>query len=196
MKMETLHDVFVDQLKDLYSAESQLIRAMPKMAKMSASTELVDCLEQHLAETENQRARLDEVSELLGEKLTGKSCKAMKGLIEESKEAEEYEKGPLRDSLIVASAQRIEHYEISGYRTARAMAQALNRPEIVELLNATLQEEGDADKKLTTVVYDSVYPNAPADEDAAERMAANSNGASSNGQRKSKTGKKKAASRK
>jgi ferritin-like metal-binding protein YciE len=195
MKMETLNDVFVEQLKDLYSAESQLIKAMPKMAKMSSSPELIDCLEKHLAETENQRARLDEIAEALGEKLTGKTCKAMKGLIEEGKEVDEFDKGPLRDSLIVASAQRIEHYEISGYGTARAMAQALNKPEIVELLNATLQEEGDADKKLTTVVYDSVYPNAPADEEALERMAAEKNGAGSNGKRKTKSVKKKASTR-
>lgn len=195
MKMKTLYDVFVEQLKDLHSAETQLIKAMPKMAKMSSSPELVDCLQKHLAETENQRARLDEIAETLDEKLTGKTCKAMKGLIEESKEVDEFDKGPLRDSLIVASAQRIEHYEISGYGTARAMAQALNKPEIVELLNATLQEEGDADKKLTTVVYDSVYPNAPADEEALERMAAEKNGAASNGKRKTKSVRKKAAAR-
>ena len=195
MKMKTLHDVFIEQLKDLYSAESQLIRAMPKMAKMAASQELVDCLEQHLAETENQRARLDEVSESLGEKLTGKTCKAMKGLIEEGNEASEFDKGPLRDALIVASAQRIEHYEISGYGTARAMAQALNHPDLVELLNATLQEEGDADKKLTTVVYDAVYPKAPADDEALERMNAESNGSGKNGRAKSGGGKKKASAK-
>jgi ferritin-like metal-binding protein YciE len=166
MKLRTLHDVFVDQLKDLYSAESQLIRSMPKMAKMSKTPELIQCLQEHLKVTERQRKRLDQIGELLGEKLTGKSCKAMKGLLEEGKEAEESDKGPLRDSLIVAAAQRIEHYEISAYGTARAMAQALEKPQVAELLDATLQEEGDADKKLTAVVYDAVYPKVPATEAA------------------------------
>jgi len=166
MKLKTLHDVFVDQLKDLYSAESQLIRSMPKMAKMSKTPELVQCLEEHLATTERQRDRLDQIGEILGEKLKGKSCKAMKGLLEESREAEESDKGPVRDSLIVAAAQRIEHYEISAYGTARAMAKALNKHQVAELLDATLQEEGDADKKLTSVVYDAVYPKVPATEAA------------------------------
>jgi len=182
MKLETLQDVFIEQLKDLYSAESQLIKAMPKMAKLADSAELIDCIEQHLAETENQRARLDQVAESLGAKLTGKKCAAMEGLIEESRDAKEFDKGPLRDTLIVSLAQKIEHYEIAGYGTARALAQALNKPEIVELLNATLQEEGDADKKLTSVVYDSVYPNAPIDEAAAARK----NGATSHGKSKGK----------
>lgn len=181
MKLETLHDVFVDQLKDLYSAESQLLRSMPKMAKMSKTPELSDCIQKHFQETERQRERLDQISEIIGQKLTGKSCKAMKGLLEEGKELEEFDKGPLRDSLIVAAAQRIEHYEISAYGTARAMAQALNKPELVELLNATLQEEGDADKKLTTVVYDSVYPKVPAleEEDGEDESSASRNGSSS-----------------
>jgi ferritin-like metal-binding protein YciE len=191
MKIETLHDVFVEQLKDLYSAESQLIKAMPKMAKLADSSQLIDCLEQHLAETENQRARLDQVAELLEAKLTGKRCAAMVGLIEEGQDAKEFDKGPLRDSLIVSTAQKIEHYEIAGYGTVRAMAQALNKPEIVELLNATLQEEGEADKKLTSVVYESVYPNAPTDDEAAEAQL---NGATSRGKSKGKKSKK--ASRK
>jgi len=187
--MKTLKDLLVDQLKDLYSAESQLIRSLPKMAKMSKTPELSDCIQKHFSETERQRERLDQISQTLGVKLTGKSCKAMKGLLEEGKELEEFGKSPLRDSLIVAAAQRIEHYEISAYGTARAMAQALNKPDLVELLNATLQEEGDADKKLTAVVYDTVYPNVPTDEVNGE--AVGSNGASGN---KSKSGKKKARS--
>jgi ferritin-like metal-binding protein YciE len=171
-QLRTLHDVFVDQLKDLYSAESQLIRSMPKMAKMSKTPELVQCLQEHLEVTERQRERLDEIGEILGEKLTGKSCKAMKGMLEEGREAEESDKGPLRDSLIVSTAQKIEHYEISGYGTARAMAQALSLPRVVELLDATIQEEGDADKKLTSVVYEAVYPQVPATEEMLEMSGA------------------------
>ena len=182
MKPKTLHDVFVDQLKDLYSAESQLIRSMPKMAKMSKTPELIQCLQEHLKVTERQRDRLDEISEILSEKLTGKSCKAMKGLLEEGREAEEADKGPLRDSLIVSAAQKIEHYEISGYGTARAMAQALNLPRVVELLDATIHEEGDADKKLTAVVYEAVYPQAPATE---EMLEAHSGRNGSSGRKKS-----------
>jgi len=176
MKPKTLHDVFVEQLKDLYSAESQLIRSMPKIAKMSKTPELIQCLEEHLKVTERQRDRLDEIGEILNEKLTGKSCKAMKGLLEEGREAEETDKGALRDSLIVSAAQKIEHYEISGYGTARAMAQALKLPRVVELLDATIHEEGDADKKLTAVVYDAVYPQVPATEDMLESSSNGSSG--------------------
>lgn len=189
MKLETLEDVFVDQLKDLYSAESQLIRSMPKMAKMCQSPELVQCLQEHLEITERQRERLDQISEMLGKKLTGKGCKAMKGLLEEGREAEEFGKGPVRDSLIVAAAQRIEHYEIAGYGTVRAMAQALGRSELVELLDATLQEEGEADKLLTKVVYDSVYPRVRALEAMEDGEAVGANGSAGGkkgGKKKSK----------
>ena len=179
MKLESLEDVFVDQLKDLYSAESQLIRSMPKMAKMSQAPELIACLQEHLRVTERQRERLDQISEMLGVKLTGKGCKAMKGLLEEGREAEEFGKGPVRDSLIVAAAQRIEHYEIAAYGTARALAQSLGRDQVAGLLDQTLQEEGDADKKLTTVVYDSVYPRVRA-QDAME----NGRGARKGGRKK------------
>ena len=169
MKNETLEDVFVDQLKDLHSAESQLIRSMPAMAKMCQAPELVQCLEEHLAVTERQRERLDQISEMLGVKLTGKGCKAMKGLLEEGREAkEEFGKGPVRDAMVVAAAQRIEHYEIAAYGTARAMAQALGRDELVKLLDETLQEEGEADKLLTKVVYDAVYPRIRAAEEMEE----------------------------
>jgi ferritin-like metal-binding protein YciE len=185
MKPKTLHDVFVDQLKDLYSAESQLIRSMPKMAKMSKTPELVQCLEEHLEVTERQRDRLDQIADILGEKLTGKSCKAMKGLLEEGREAEETDKGALRDSLIVSAAQKIEHYEISGYGTARAMAQALNLSKVVELLDATIHEEGDADKKLTSVVYEAVYPQTPLTEEMLEESELR-NGASNKKKKKSK----------
>jgi len=163
MKMETLEDVFVDQLKDLHSAESQLVRSLPAMVKMCQSPELQQCLQEHLTVTERQRERLDKIGEMLRVKVTGKGCKAMKGLLEEGREAkEEFGKGPVRDSLVVAAAQRIEHYEIAAYGTARAMAQALGRDEVVNLLNQTLQEEGDADKLLTKVVFESVYPRIQA----------------------------------
>jgi ferritin-like metal-binding protein YciE len=187
MKLETLEDVFVDQLKDLYSAESQLIRSMPKMAKMCQAPELIQCLKEHLEVTERQRDRLDRISEIMDKKLSGKGCKAMKGLLEEGREAEEFGKGPVRDSLIVAAAQRIEHYEIAGYGTARAMAQALGRDELVKLLDQTLQEEGDADKLLTKVVYESVYPRVRAMEVLDDESAR----AAANGQKKG--GKKKTA---
>jgi ferritin-like metal-binding protein YciE len=186
MKLETLEDVFVDQLKDLYSAESQLIRSMPAMAKMCQAPELQQCLQEHLTVTERQRDRLDQIGERLGVKLTGKGCKAMKGLLEEGREAkEEFGKGPVRDALVVAAAQRIEHYEIAAYGTARAMAQALNRSELVGLLDQTLQEEGEADKLLTKVVYDAVYPRIQA-------MGATEDGVARNGSSGGKKGKKKA----
>ena len=161
MKMPSMEKLFVDQLKDIYSAESQLIRALPKMAKAASSAGLKAAFTSHLEETKGQKERLDQIGEMLGTKLTGKKCAAMEGLVEEGKEVLEAEgPGPVIDAALVAAAQRVEHYEIAAYGTVRAMAQLLGHDKAVKLLDATIKEEGEADKKLTAVAEEEIYPAA------------------------------------
>ncbi len=161
--METLKDVLVEQIKDLYSAEKQLTKALPRMAKKAKSDELRKGFEKHLAETEKQVTRLEQVATELDIKPSGVVCKAMKGLIEEGKEAlSEKGKTPLIDIMLVSAAQRIEHYEISGYGTARALAQHLGFEKAAKLLDQTLAEEAAADEKLTAVTQKSLLKAADA----------------------------------
>jgi len=150
MKMESLHDLLLDELKDLYSAETQLTKALPKMAKAAASDDLRTAFEQHLQETQGQVERLDKIFEQLDESPKGKRCKAMVGLIEEGKEVLELDgEDSVLDAALIAAAQRVEHYEIAGYGTARTHAQLLGLDEIANLLQETLDEEAACDEKLT-----------------------------------------------
>lgn len=159
--MESLQDLFQEQIKDLYSAENQLLKAMPKMAKKASSEKLQKAIEDHRVQTEQQVERLKKIGEIGGFKLTGKVCAAMKGLIEEAQESMgELEKGPILDAAIVADAQRIEHYEISGYGTARTLAEHLGNSQMVKLLQQTLKEESATDEKLTKIVEKDIYPEA------------------------------------
>ena len=161
MKLTSIEKLFVDQLKDIYSAESQLIKAMPKMAKTASSAGLKQAFTSHLEETKGQKDRLDQIGERLGTKLTGKKCAAMEGLIEEGKEVLEAEgPGPVIDAALIAAAQRIEHYEIAAYGTVRTIAQVLGHKQAVALLDATIKEEGAADHKLTAIAEKEVYPSA------------------------------------
>ena len=147
--MKTLKDLFEHQLKDLYSAESQLIKALPEMVKNSSHKELKNSFESHLEETKEQKDRLVEICDQLGIKPSGEECKAMKGLIEEAKSfLEEDAETDVRDAGIIAEAQRIEHYEISGYGTAVRYAKELGYSEIARMLQKTLDEEYSADQKL------------------------------------------------
>ena len=169
--METLQDLFEDQLKDLYSAENQLLKAMPKMAKKISSPRLLKAFEDHRIQTEQQVERLKKIGESQGIKLTGKVCLAMKGLIEEAQEAlGEGEKGPILDAALIAEAQRIEHYEISGYGTARTLAEHLGLAPAAKLLQATLKEESATDEKLTKLVQSEIYPAAEEMAGAGEEM--------------------------
>lgn len=159
MKMNTIECLLEDQLKDLYSAEGQLIKALPKIIQAASTPELKQTLENHLQETQEQFKRLERIGELLDLKLKGKKCKAMEGLIEESKEVFEMTApDSIIDAAIISSAQRIEHYEISGYGTARALAEHLGHSEVATLLNDTLDEESQADEKLTAVCQQFVLP--------------------------------------
>ena len=148
-KLKTLEDLFHHQLKDLYSAEKQLLEALPKMAKKANDPNLKRAFELHLHETEEQKARLEQVCEILGISPGRMKCKAMEGLIEEGEDMiQEDADADVKDAGLIAEAQRIEHYEISGYGTAVHYAERLGLKDVARILNATLEEEQSADTKL------------------------------------------------
>ena len=148
-KLKTLEDLFHHQLKDLYSAEKQLMEALPKMAKKAKDPKLKQAFESHLHETEEHKARLEQVCEILGISPGRMKCKAMEGLIEEGEDMIHEDADPdVKDAGLIAEAQRIEHYEISGYGTAAHYAERLGMPNVVKILNATLEEEQATDTKL------------------------------------------------
>jgi ferritin-like metal-binding protein YciE len=152
MEMETLQDLFVAQLKDLYNAEGQIIKALPKMIKKASAPQLKRAFQEHLEVTKEQLDRLEQVFDTLGEKAKGKTCKAMKGIIEEAEESMSEDAEPeVLDAALIADAQRVEHYEIAGYGTVRAYASLLGNDKAAELLQQTLDEEGEADEKLTSL---------------------------------------------
>ena len=145
-----LEELLVDELKDLYSAENQIIKALPKMAKAASAPELKRAFERHLEETRRQVERLEAVGEALDIRLTGKKCKGMEGLIDEGKETiEEDLPDPALDAGLIGAAQKVEHYEIAAYGTARNHASLLGYNKVAKLLQQTLDEEGATDKKLT-----------------------------------------------
>jgi len=173
--VDSLKSLLVEQVKDLYDAEKRLTKAIPKLAKASANEELISALQEHLGETQNQVARLEQVFELLEERPKAKPCEAMKGLIAEGDEhaKEDYEYDDLRDAMIIGSAQRVEHYEIAGYGTAIAHARLLELDDVVRLLEETLAEEKAADEKLTEIAESVVNIEAAAgDEEEEETEAA------------------------
>jgi len=152
MSISTIQDLFLDELKDIYSAEKQAVRTYPRIAKAASSEELKQALQKHLEQTKGQIERLDKVFEILEKRAGGKTCEAMKGLLEEAAESiEEIEQGPVLDVAIIAAAQRIEHYEIAAYGTVATLAEAMGQTEIQQLLSETLQEEKDTDELLTGV---------------------------------------------
>jgi len=152
MSVETLEDLLIDELKDLYSAEKQIVRSLPKLAKAASTPELQEALQSHLEETRGQVERLDKIAEIVGKKLTGKTCAGMKGVLEEGSEVlEEVEEGDVRDAAMIGAAQRVEHYEMAGYGTARDFAMLLGMDDVVALLEQTLEEEKAADQKLTAI---------------------------------------------
>ena len=152
MSVESLQELFLDELKDLYSAEKQIVRSLPKMAKAAATPELQKALESHLEETKGQVTRLEQIAEIVGKRLTGKTCAGMKGVLEEGSEVlEEVEEGNVRDAAMIGAAQRVEHYEMAGYGTARDFARLLGMDNVAKLLEQTLAEEKAADEKLTSI---------------------------------------------
>jgi len=155
-----LHDLFEDQIKDLYSAENQIIKALPKMAKNATSPQLRTAFERHLEETRNQAARLEQIAQELDFTPKGKKCKGMEGLIEEGKEVmDEFDEDTL-DAGMIGAAQKVEHYEIAAYGTARAHAELLGYTRAARLLQQTLDEEGRTDKKLSQLAESIVNVEA------------------------------------
>ena len=161
MEMQDLEDLFVDQLRDLYNAEKQLVKALPKMAKKASDEELKQAFSTHLEETKGHVERLEQIFDQLGKRASGKTCKAMKGLVEEGQEAMEEDAEPeVLDAALIAAAQRVEHYEIAGYGTVRAYAKLLGNSEAAKLLQQTLDEEGETDKKLTKLAESTINVEA------------------------------------
>ncbi|HEY2541609.1 MAG TPA: ferritin-like domain-containing protein [Gaiellaceae bacterium] len=152
MKLDSLEDVLVHQLNDLYSAEDQLVEALPKMADAASNSELKQAFQHHLEETRDHRDRIQEIFGQLGRRRTGEECKAMKGLIAEGEEVIKAMGDPTaKDAALIGAAQRVEHYEIAAYGTARTLAGELDLGDAKDLLDQTLDEESNADKLLTKI---------------------------------------------
>ncbi len=161
MSLDSLQDLYVEQLKDLYSAESQILDALPKMADTATNPDLKQAFKSHLQQTQGQVDRLNEIFDDLGQKPGGHKCKAMEGLIKEGEEMiKEKAKSDVKDAGLIAAAQRVEHYEIAGYGTVRNFADRLGHQRHQELLQQTLDEEGDTDKKLTRLAEQVINPDA------------------------------------
>lgn len=167
---EGLKELFVDSLKDIYWAEKALTKALPKMAKNATTQNLIDGINAHLTETEEQIARLEQVFSIVGEKAVAKKCEAMDGLIKEGQDImESTEQGPVRDAGIIAASQKIEHYEIATYGTIIAFAKTLGMDDVADILHVTLEEEKAADITLTEAAYNTInFDAAEADDNEME----------------------------
>ncbi len=153
--MESVHELLIEQMRDLYDAEKQLVKALPKLAKTASNEQLKEAFQEHMEQTRGHVQRLEQAFELLDQKAKSKPCEAMKGLVEEGKDTMEEDLGDaLMDSAIIGAAQKVEHYEIAGYGTLKSWARSLGLDEVAELLEATLAEEKQADQKLTEVARD------------------------------------------
>jgi ferritin-like metal-binding protein YciE len=179
--LDNLEKVLLLQLRDLYSAEHQLVNALPKMADAASSSQLKKAFQSHLRETRNQVTRLEKAFQILNEQAAGETCDAMKGLIAEGSEIIDMEgEASVKDAALIAAAQRVEHYEIAGYGCARAFARRLGKSEIARLLQETIEEEGNADKLLTSITESlwgtsgkaaSTTPSQAAQDQAAKKAS-------------------------
>jgi ferritin-like metal-binding protein YciE len=182
----TLHEMMLDEIRDLYHAEKQLTKALPKMAKAATNEDLREAFQMHLEETQEQITRLEEVFEALGEKPKTKPCHGMAGIIEEGNETmQEDADGSVMDAALIAAAQRVEHYEIGAYGTCIEWARLMGHTEVVSLLEQTLEEEKATDKKLTMLAESEINPAALAEaghgEEEEEEAQPQARGASSRG---------------
>ncbi len=169
MALSNLRELFVHQLRDLYNAEKQITRALPKMAKKASSAELQNALKQHLEVTNGQIERLEQIFDQLDISAGRVKCRAMEGLVEEGQEVMEEAAGVVGDAGIIAAAQKVEHYEIAGYGTARTWAEQLGERECVSLLQQTLDEEKEADRVLNDLAM-SVNAQAEEEEEDVEEV--------------------------
>ena len=193
--MNSLQELYVEELKDLYNAEQQLLKALPKMAKAASDRQLQRAFTNHEKQTQRQVKRLERIFRQLGESPRGKKCKGMEGLIEEGQDLiKERPEPEVLDAGLIAAAQRVEHYEIAAYGTARTYAQQLGMPEQASLLQETLDEEGQTDKLLTALAESSINIEAEhADDD--EGMTGNGTGTRANGRRRSTSSRGRSGSR-
>lgn len=169
MALNNLQDLYVDELKDLYSAEQQLLKALPKMAKAAFAPELKDAFDKHLEQTRHQVERLEQIFTKLGHTPRGKKCVGMQGLIEEGSELLKEKAEPaVKDAGLIAAAQRLEHYEMAGYGSVRTYAEMLGFQDAARALQQTLDEEGDADHKLTQLAEGMI--NARAEQGSSDDM--------------------------
>ena len=161
MKIESMEDLFLEQIADLYDAEKRLVKALPKMAEASTSQTLSQALQSHLLETEGHVTRLEKIFRMLGKDPKGQTCDAMKGLISEGEDiVSDIDKSSLRDAGVIAAGNRVEHYEIAAYGSARTFAQTLGLTQAAALLEQTLQEEKKADQKLTQLAESMINEEA------------------------------------
>ena len=166
MQESALKELYIDELRDIYNAENQLVKALPKMAKAANSDELRAGIEGHLEQTKGHVARLETIFKGLGEKPTGKKCKGMEGLVEEGKEMIEEQEGEALDAGLISAAQRVEHYEIAAYGCVRTYANLLGESEAAKLLEETLNEEKETDQKLSQLAEKI---NVEAEQEEGER---------------------------
>lgn len=160
LKLNSLRDLYIEELRDLYSAENQLVKALPKMAEAASDPQLKQAFNDHLEQTENHVARLEQIFEALNEQPEGETCQAMEGLVKEGSEMIKAQADSvIHDSGLIGAAQRVEHYEMAGYGTARSLAQRLGEQQAAELLQETLDEESEADSLLTEIA-ESLVPVA------------------------------------
>ena len=160
-ELTTLEDLYVEQLQDLYSAENQIIDALPKMMQAATNDQLKQGFQMHLEQTKGHADRLEQIFSRIGQDAGGITCKAMQGLVAEGQEVmQEAQPGPVLDAALIAAAQRIEHYEMAGYGTAKTFAKQVGDDESIPLLEQTLQEEKQTDAKLTQVAQTLVNPQA------------------------------------
>lgn len=169
MESQALKELFIDELRDLYNAENQLIKALPKMAKAANSEELSSGFEAHLEQTKGHAQRLEQVFEGLGEKASGKKCKAMEGLIAEGSEVmEEDFESEVADAALIGAARRVEHYEMAAYSTVIKFAEMLGEDEAVKLLEQTLEEETETDEKLVGIIDEFTVEESTSGEEEEE----------------------------
>jgi ferritin-like metal-binding protein YciE len=165
MKLESLETLYVEELRDIYNAENQLVKTLPKMAKAAASEELRQAFEDHLEQTKEHIERLEEIFGKLDKKPTGKTCHGMKGLIEEGTEIMKHDGDDhVLDAGLIAAAQKVEHYEMASYGTVRTWAEMLGEDDAADLLQQTLDEEGETDKRLTELAEEIVNIQASSGE--------------------------------
>ncbi len=172
MALKNLGDLYLDQIRDLYSAETQIVEALPKMIEATTHDQLRSGFEHHLDQTREHVRRLEQIAQGLDEDPDGETCDGMKGLLKEGhKTIKKREDSDVLDAALIADAQRVEHYEIAAYGCARTYAEALNRPEDARLLQQTLDEEAETDRKLTEIALSVVNPDAGAMRSSSARLA-------------------------